>query len=514
MVRTTSVVWLAAILGLTLSSVGCTKDDGSADDDDSAGEAGTAGTGGGGAGAGTSVGGTNAGGAGGAGGGSAGSSGGTGGSSGSGGSGQSGAAGSGGKAPDPPLDLGLEEPPPTGTFTDERDGREYKWVELDGVRWMAENLDFELQPYDISTCHYDAVAMAEQCEEYGFFYGWSAAHGQARIVSQLNVDLPDGTYQGICPEGWHLPTYAEWKALLDYVVELTGETPPDVGNALYTYLKLSDPFRSTTEWTARPGTNELSFDMKPYTESQIGRSASFWIADHKTGSAYRTVEVFDQDIRLDTDNQEFRHSIRCVAGEATQTFPAIEFPPPTNTTGTMTDARDEKTYATTTIGTQTWTAENLAYEPSSGSLCYADQEEHCRLFGRLYAYDTAQTICPTGWHLPTVDEWRTLALFIDADTGGTGGTIDGNISSFPIGQYLINSVVWDSAPDVDPEYGFNALPGGWALDDPTSGTLGDDTSFWTATTDEDQIAVDVYPNQLTTAPVRDGVYAAVRCLED
>lgn len=47
---------------------------------------------------------------------------------------------------------------------------------------------------------------------YGLLYNWVAVmHG-----ASSNSAVPSGV-QGICPDGWHVPSYAEWKKMTDYV---------------------------------------------------------------------------------------------------------------------------------------------------------------------------------------------------------------------------------------------------------------------------------------------------------
>jgi uncharacterized protein (TIGR02145 family) len=122
-----------------------------------------------------------------------------------------------------------------------------------------------------------------------------------------------------------------------------------------------------------------------------------------------------------------------------------------NITGSLTDARDGKSYKTVKIGVQVWMAENLNFATDSGSWCYDKNPENCSIYGRLYSWEIAKTACPSGWHLPSYNEWNILSKYL-------GG--------YAIAGGKLKSKLGWTSPNTNAtnESGFSGLPGGILYD--------------------------------------------------
>jgi hypothetical protein len=72
--------------------------------------------------------------------------------------------------------------------------------------------------------------------------------------------------------------------------------------------------------------------------------------------------------------------------------------------GTFADDRDGNTYKWVKIHDEIWMTENLNYN-ASGSKCYNNINDYCNDYGRLYDWATAMAACPSGWRLPSEEEW-------------------------------------------------------------------------------------------------------------
>jgi uncharacterized protein (TIGR02145 family) len=140
---------------------------------------------------------------------------------------------------------------------------------------------------------------------------------------------------------------------------------------------------------------------------------------------------------------------------------------------TLTDSRNNKTYKTVKIAGKTWMAENLNYQ-TGNSWCYGGLAANCAKYGRLYDWKTASTACPSGWHLPSNQEWTALMTVM----GGHA-----------VAAKKLKAVSgWTGKGSGTDEFGFAATPGGQRRNDGKYYGIGNDGSWWSATEVEGDLA--------------------------
>ena len=156
--------------------------------------------------------------------------------------------------------------------------------------------------------------------------------------------------------------------------------------------------------------------------------------------------------------------------------------------GTFTDARDGQVYKYTTIGSQVWMAENLKFD-APYSLCYGKIEGFCDTFGRFYSLhvngeyfeqfdqELLDTICPAGWHVPSVDEWSVLIN----NMGGPQKALSRLYSSSDFGDSFIKST---------DDCKFNSLPAGIWLMDGNVASENVVSAYWTSSAKDVKTAFD------------------------
>jgi uncharacterized protein (TIGR02145 family) len=164
-------------------------------------------------------------------------------------------------------------------------------------------------------------------------------------------------------------------------------------------------------------------------------------------------------------------------------------------TDSVTDV-DGNVYHAVTIGTQTWTVENLKTTKyndgtaiplvtdsaawsnlTTGAYCWYnnDATTNKATYGALYNWYAVNTgkLAPAGWHVPTDAEWSTLSAYLGGDNVSGGALKEPGTTHW----YSPNTGATNSS-------GFSALPGGYRGYRGYNGNfdyIGDVGHWWSAT---------------------------------
>ena len=209
----------------------------------------------------------------------------------------------------------------TGTFVDTRDSKEYKWVEIGNQVWMSENLSYtgndiknisdNFDWYDNSTA--DAWSYYDNTESnsgtYGVLYQWKAA-------------------EIACPDGWHLPTDADWKELESYLKEKGYSYDGVVGNdkiakSLATNLgwKSSNNLGAVgntdfSDYRNVTGFSATASGFRAYTGEfdKNNEECYFWSATKDANDNYGNRKLSFDSSKIYTfhDNNKYGFSVRCI----------------------------------------------------------------------------------------------------------------------------------------------------------------------------------------------------------
>ncbi len=173
----------------------------------------------------------------------------------------------------------------TGKFTDSRDGKTYKTVQIGTQTWMAENL-----AYKTSSGCWAYNNDQSNVSTYGYLYNWEAA-------------------KNVCPSGWHLPTKTEWVTLINY---LGGENI--AGGKLKSTKFWKSPnteASNSSNFSANPGGGR----DKSGSFGFIGFGGIWWSStDNKSGYAwdFRLACESGSAYMTDGNNVNGGFSVRCV----------------------------------------------------------------------------------------------------------------------------------------------------------------------------------------------------------
>jgi len=143
------------------------------------------------------------------------------------------------------------------------DGNTYRTVKIGNQIWMAENLKSTHYSNGSPIEYFDYNNDAANATTYGRLYSWRAVMNGAAS----STNNPSGV-KGIAPDGWHVPSKAEWQQLADYLggISIAGGKMKETGN---------------THWIApnTGATNESQFAALPAGMHDF-TGIFQWIGDH------------------------------------------------------------------------------------------------------------------------------------------------------------------------------------------------------------------------------------------
>lgn len=201
---------------------------------------------------------------------------------------------------------------PMETVTD-IDGNTYDAIKYGNTLWMTQNLrttkyangqkipkgeNRNSQWTSTSGAYANVDNDPQKTPELGLLYSWYAVDNK----------------NGLCPQGWRVPTTDDWNDLLELAGGRKAASPK---------LKASSGWRDHEGIAQTNGTNEMLFDARPagWREMhddksgfwQVAGEARFWTRENKTATAANTVILnVGPAMQLSPWKKEFGFSVRCV----------------------------------------------------------------------------------------------------------------------------------------------------------------------------------------------------------
>jgi uncharacterized protein (TIGR02145 family) len=201
-------------------------------------------------------------------------------------------------------DIVTPEMPILGSITDSRDAEVYQTVKIGDQNWMAENLRYNAKGSWLNPANPNV--------SYGRLYDWETI-----MNGESSTATNPSKLQGLCPEGWHLPSDLEWQTM----EQTLGLSPDEVKEAGFRGNREGLELKTKTGWLRRGGgTNKSKFSAYPTGVVQasgafsgIGYYTSFWTSTEKTeeNAWGRTLRELTYIIRSDASKKSGR-ACRCI----------------------------------------------------------------------------------------------------------------------------------------------------------------------------------------------------------
>ena len=386
-------------------------------------------------------------------------------------------------------------------------GNSYTTVQMGTQCWMKQNLrtpfyaDGTAIPVLTTTgtsitkpYYYHVASDASNDATRGLLYNWKAVmNGSASSNAS-----PSGV-QGVCPDGWHVPSYAEMTTMMNYVNSIEayrcGGTDQYIAQALSGSLYWASTNTLTECMPAKyPAShnNATGFSAVPAgrngISSRIGKDAALWSCTHCVGDSAYVFRIdyaqekvnWQYDSIWDHEHKRDGWSVRCILNEAvtvsapTVTTAAISGVGPTiataggtvtsiggsgvtergvcysttNSTPTISDTKvvSTVTYPYSTTFTNSLTG--LTSEQTYYLRAYATNSAGTA-YGNVVVFTTSAIILPKmsitvntaqspDWGKVTIDSTdATSAEWRNSNNVVIGSWISGKTSTLPVGTYTV-----------------------------------------------------------------------------
>ncbi|MCF8303519.1 MAG: fibrobacter succinogenes major paralogous domain-containing protein [Bacteroidales bacterium] len=222
---------------------------------------------------------------------------------------------------------GLNTNPCPGMPTvEDIDGNTYFTTQIGEQCWMASNLNTTRDANGNQITNYCYDEDPGNCEMYGGLYEWDVMmNGEGSSNGN-----PSGV-QGICPDGWHIPSDAEWSELTNYLINnYIDINSGNVGNKLKSCRQVNSPLGDDCNTSEHPrwnehgnqyGTNDFGFASLPGGHRlsngyffYLGQKGYWWSCT-ETFSTYvwhREMGYSSGSVYRDYYDKAYGFSVRCI----------------------------------------------------------------------------------------------------------------------------------------------------------------------------------------------------------
>ena len=202
------------------------------------------------------------------------------------------------------------------TIVDSRDGQIYNTVEIGNQCWLAENLNIgtridgvNAQTQNGTIEKYCYNNNTSNCDAYGGLYQWD---------EMMQYSTTEGV-QGICQDGWHLPTDDEWKTLEGFVDNNYPVGAPIWNNTAWRGFDAGKNLKSVSSWSSNSGTNLFGFTALPggMLEGSAFKDfvgyAYFWTSTENSGNSWFRALAHDRsDVYRNSFSKANGCTVRCI----------------------------------------------------------------------------------------------------------------------------------------------------------------------------------------------------------